>query len=154
MRITKHLIAQATAKKIPMEAIHLTLAQRAGLNRLRTDGVGKCNRCHTTKHEWQGYGETAKGERYAVAIVVCPTCDVATTCYLAGDKGCTPIRRDQWAKGQRQYTRRCGDCGKRFTITARTWEELHAQTLHKCHGETVDLISDEHRGLSGEYNPR
>lgn len=155
--IGKHIRKEVCPQKgIDINAVNAVLQQLGGgTYHIRTHGLGKCRDCGTEKHEHNGYGVRVGGRLWSLGIVVCPKCQIATTCYLANGEGCTPIRPDQWANGQRQYRRSCGDCGKRFTITARTWEQLHNQTNHRCRGNILtDLIAEEHKHLRGEYNPR
>lgn len=150
-KIAKHIYNVAYRKGLPAQAIQEIISGRSQVRFVRTQGLGKCQRCGHNKHEVNGIGKLPNGERYAIGIIICPKCEVAITAYLNNNEGCTPIRPDQ--KGVTQYRRECGDCGRKFLITARTWEKLKQQTTHNCKGQTVDLIADEHRTLKGAYNP-
>lgn len=152
--VKPHIWKQANDKKLPHGAIQQVLEGKSATFYTRKQGLGKCKFCGNDKHELNGIGQW-EGKRYALGIVICPNCEIAITVYQMNNEGCTPIRPDQWARGERRYIRSCGDCGKSFTITAQTWEKLHEQTAHKCrNGKRVDLISDEHKGLTGKYHPK
>lgn len=152
--LRNHIFVQAEKKNISVSAIHELANKRSAIFYIRESGLGKCSTCGTNKQGWNGIGNI-DGVRYALEMVVCPTCGDARTVYMMNNAGCTPIRADQWARGERRFSRSCGDCGKAFTITAQTWEKLSEQTMHKCkHGKRVDLIADEHREMKGKYHPK
>jgi len=151
-RIRKHILKVAQDKNLDINAVNEIIENRCDIRYIRTHGLGTCRDCGTAKHEMNGFGKAKhNGKRYAYGIVYCPKCEWAITVYINNDEGCTPIRPDQ--KNVKQYPRKCNDCGRKFTITARTWEKLKEQTTHKCRGKVVDLIADEHRHLTGIYNP-
>lgn len=154
MRISKHTQEMAEKKNIPLAIVHLVAEKKSETNLARTLHNDKCPRCNTDKQEWIGYG-TFQGARYAIAVVVCVKCGVTRTTYKAPTHGRTPIRDDQWAKNKRGYRACCDDCGKRFTVTARTWEDLARQTNHRCRGnKLVNLIAEEHKHLKGKDFPK
>lgn len=151
--LRKHIFTVAQDKKIPLPAIHEVANKKSAIFYVREKGLGTCD-CGVAKHGWNGIG-TISGVRYALEMVVCPNCGDARTVYLMNNAGCTPIRPDQWARGERKFQRSCGDCGKSFAVTAQTWEKLSEQTMHKCkNGKRVDLIADEHRDMKGKYHPK
>lgn len=152
--LRNHIYTQAHKKELSVPAIEEIAHQRSQVFYIRENKLGKCDSCGTAKEGWNGIG-TIDGVRYAIEMVVCPTCGDARTVYMMNNAGCTPIRQDQWNSGQRRFTRQCGDCGKSFVITAQTWEKLSEQTMHKCkNGKRVDLIADEHRNMTGKYFPK
>lgn len=150
--LRNHIWTQAEKKGIDKRAVLELANRRSAIFYIRERGLGKCD-CGVAKHGWNGIG-SIDGVRYAIEMVVCPKCGDARTVYMMNNAGCTPIRPDQWAKGQRKYERKCDDCGKKFLITAQTWEKLREQTTHKCKGKTVDLIADEHKDMKGKYHPK
>lgn len=150
--LRKHIWEMAEKKGIDPRAVEEVADKKSNIFYIRERGLGKC-RCGVAKHGWNGIGNIA-GKRYAVEMVVCPNCGDARTVYMMNNAGCTPIRPDQWARGERKYERKCDDCGKKFTITAQTWEKLREQTTHKCRGKVVDLIAEEHKDMKGKYHPK
>ena len=149
--LRNHIYTQANKKKLSIPAVHELAEKKSPVFFIRESGLGKCDSCGTAKHGWNGIGNI-NGVRYALEMVVCPTCGDARTVYMMNNAGCTPIRQDQVAKGVKRFERKCDDCGKKFTITAQTWEKLSEQTMHKCkNGKRVDLIADEHRDMTGKY---
>ena len=148
--IRNHVWVQAQKKGIDPRAILEVANKKSPVFFIRQNGLGKCD-CGVAKHGWNGIGNI-DGKRYAIEMVVCPKCGDGRTAYEMNDATCTPIRPDQWAKGQRKFERKCGDCGKKFTITAQTWEKLSEQTTHKCRGKVVDLIAPHHKDKRGKYH--
>lgn len=154
MRISKHTEEQATKKNIPLAVVFMVAHKKCDTNMVRTLHGDKCPRCSCEKQEWTGYGQF-QGKRFGVSVVVCVRCDSTRTTYKAPTHGRTPIRDDQWEKGQREYRACCDDCGKRFTVKARTWEDLRKETNHRCRGnKLVNLIADEHKHLKGKDFPK
>ena len=147
-RVSNHIWVRAEAKNIPAEAVVAVLERRTQTHWVRVNGLGKCQKCGVDKYEYNGVWLSAKGERVAIGIVVCDRCKSAITVYKNNNEGCTPIRPDQPIKS---YQRECGDCGRRFRITAQTWEKLHEQTNHKCRGKFVDLIAEDDKDKRGRY---
>ena len=153
MRISKHTEQRAKDKNIPLAIVHLVAERKCATTLSRDLHNDKC-RCGVTKQEWTGYG-VWQGQRFGIALVVCVRCDETKTVYRAPSAGRTPIRDDQWAKGKREYRACCDDCGKRFTVTARTWEDLAKQTNHRCKGnKLVNLVAEEHKHLKGKDFPK
>ena len=153
MIIRNHVWTMAQAKGISPKAIQEVANKKSSVFFIRQHGLGKCS-CGVAKEGWNGIG-TIDGVRYAIEMVRCPQCGDFRTAYKMNNDGCTPIRPDQWARGERKFERKCDDCGKKFVITAQTWEKLSEQTMHKCkNGKRVDLIADEHRDMKGKYHPK
>lgn len=150
-RITRHLQEQANAKQIPMQVVNTILEGKSEIYFPSVWNHDKC-KCGFAKSCLSGI-MTWEGKRHAVSVIVCDTCVVAITTHKMPEAGCTPLRADQ--PNQKKYERTCADCGRRFTITARTWEKLSEQTMHKCkHNKRVDLIADEDRDKKGKYYPK
>lgn len=151
--ISNHIYKVCREKGIDHRAVIATLQQSAeGTYRVITSGKGVCH-CGANKHEHNGYNlKLDKDTIVSVAVIVCHRCSVAITCYLPDSVGATPLRPDQ---PQQSFRTKCEDCGKKFVVTARTWEDLHKQTNHRCvGGKFTDLIADEHRHLRGVYDPK
>ena len=154
MRITQYTQNRAMTKNIPLAVVHMVAERKSETNMTRALRNDNCPKCDTEKQEWTGYGKW-QGTAYGVSIVVCVHCGVVRTTYKASTHGRTPIRDDQWNKGQRQYRSCCDDCGIRRTITARTWEDLAKQTNHRCKGnKLVNFIAEEHKELKGKDFPK
>jgi hypothetical protein len=151
--IRNHVWKMAEAKGISPKAIQEVANRKSSLFYVRTHGLGKCS-CGVAKEGWNGIG-TIDGVRYAIEMVACPKCGDFRTAYKMNNDGCTPIRPDQWARGERKYERKCGDCGRTIRITAQTWEKLREQTTHPCkNGKVADLIAEEHKDMKGKYHPK
>lgn len=147
-RITRHLQEQAQLKAIPMPVINAILEGESPIYIPQVWHHDKC-KCGFAKSCLSGIMNW-DGKRHAVSVIVCDTCVVAITTHKMAEAAVTPIRADQ--PHVKQYHRSCGDCGRNFTITARTWEKLSEQTMHKCkHNRRVDLIADEDRNKKGKY---
>lgn len=154
MFITDYTYYRAETKNINKNIVQMVVAKKCDTNMTRTLHNDKCDRCATEKQEWTGYG-VFQGKRFGVSVVVCVRCQRTRTTYKAPTHGRTPIRDDQWNKGQRQYRACCDDCGTKRTVTARTWEELAKQTNHRCKGnKLVNFIADEHKHLKGKDFPK
>ena len=151
MQITKHLIEQANKKGISLGAVNVVLENKADVNLRRERKHDICERCTNPKWEWSGIGKW-QNIKFAITTIVCDTCKKAITVYEMDESGCTPLRGDQ--PNVKGYDRPCADCGRKFHITARTWEKLREQTTHKCKGKVVDLIADKHQDMKGKYFPK
>lgn len=146
-QLSKHIVSQASAKNIPLPVVNTILMGKADTMFVSVNH-DNCTKCGVKKTRMTGvvnYNKT----RYAIDVVVCDKCNLAITVHLSNYSVRTPIRIDQ---NITHYECDCPDCGKSFRVTARTWEKFIEQTTHKCKGgKRVDLVADEHKGLTGKY---
>jgi len=145
MKLTNHIIKQANDKNIPLPVIHKIINEQVSLIKGDLD-FGKrdriCTKCGTVKKQYTNLTPiTVGGKDYTVKVVVCIKCDDAITCFPDERlKGYTPIHAYQWARGQRNYTAKCHDCGKKFVIDSQSMAECIRKTTHNCNGETRHIM--------------
>lgn len=147
MKLTNHIIKQANDKKIPLPVIHKIINEQVSLYK-RDLEFGKrdriCTKCGSVKKSYTNLTPiTIGGIDYITNVVVCVRCDDAITCFPDERlKGYTPIHSYQWAKGMRQYTAKCHECGKKFVIDSQSMAECVRKTTHNCKGETRHIMED------------
>jgi hypothetical protein len=147
MEMTHHIAEQARKKGIPLPVVEAVIRQQVGIQKSPQDFSKRdrlCRWCGTVKQEWRTYSPiTHNGKTYGVKVVVCTKCDEAITVYADERlEGNTPIRRDQWEKGMRQYTAKCHGCGRSFIIRSMDLAQCKRDTTHTCNGKTRHIMKE------------
>jgi hypothetical protein len=143
MKLTQHIIKQSNEKHIPLPVVQTIANQQVSL--LKADMTNRdrtCTKCGYNKKSYSNITPIVVNRvSYMVKVVVCVKCDEAITVFPDEMlKGYTAIHNYQWENGMRQYTAKCHDCHKRFTIDSRSHAECVRKTTHNCKGVTRHIM--------------